>query len=109
VARTGLSWLERHADLDLDDEHLGSESDGGRIELVPVRHFTPAWVVQAAQAAGADSTSPLIRRAVREVLRFYFSDVSVWRWPRGGGEYPVWMAHHGVAALKAWAMSHELS
>jgi hypothetical protein len=108
VARTGLTWLERHADLDLDDEHLGSETADGRTELVPVRHFTPAWVAQAAGAAGADSTSALIRRAIREVLRYYFSDLAVWRWPRSGGAYPVWMTHHGIAALKAWAASHEI-
>jgi hypothetical protein len=109
VARAGLTWLERHADLDLDDEHLRSETADGRTELIPVRHFTPAWIVQASQAAGADSTSPLLRRAIREVLRFYFSDVGVWRWPRSGGTYPVWMTHHGVAALKAWATSHEIA
>jgi transcriptional regulator with XRE-family HTH domain len=109
AARTGLTWLERHAELDLDDEQLTNDTEDGRTELVPVRHFTPAWVVQAAQAAGADSTSALIRRAIREVLRFYFSDVGVWRWPRSGGTYPVWMTHHGVAALKAWATSHEIS
>jgi transcriptional regulator with XRE-family HTH domain len=103
VARTGLMWLERHADLALDDEHMVDT------ELIPVRHFTPAWVVQAAQAAGADTTSALISRAMREVLRFYISDVAVWRWPTGGGVYPVWMTHHGVAALMAWVTSHEIS
>jgi transcriptional regulator with XRE-family HTH domain len=103
VARTGLMWLERHADLALDDEHMVDT------ELIPVRHFTPAWVVLAAQAAGADPTSALISRAMREVLRFYVSDVAVWRWPTGGGAYPVWMTHHGVAALLAWATSHEIS
>jgi transcriptional regulator with XRE-family HTH domain len=109
VARTGLTWLERHADLDLDDEHLGSETADERTELVPVRHFTPAWVVQAAQAAGADPTSALVNRAMREVLRFYSSEVAMWRWPRSGGPYPVWMTHHGVAALMAWVTSHEIS
>jgi transcriptional regulator with XRE-family HTH domain len=103
VARTGLGWLERHADLDLDDEHMVDA------ELIPVRHFTPAWVVQAAQAAGADMTSALMSRAMREVLRFYRSDVAVWRWPTSGGVYPVWMTYHGVAALMAWVTSHEIS
>jgi transcriptional regulator with XRE-family HTH domain len=109
VARTGLTWLERHADLDLDDEHLGTETRDGGIQLIPVRHFTPAWVVQAAQAAGANPTNPLMSRAMREVLRFFLSDLAVWRWPHSGGAYPVWMTHHGVAALKAWATSHEIS
>jgi transcriptional regulator with XRE-family HTH domain len=108
VARSGLMWLERHADLDLDDEHLSSETLDGRLELVPVRHFTPAWIVQAGLAAGADPSNTLVDRAMREMLRFY-SDVGLWRWPRSGGLYPVWMSHHGVAALSAWAMSHEIS
>lgn len=109
VARSGSTWLERHADLDLDDEELWSDGKDGLPDRVPVRHFTPAWVVQAAVAAGADPSSGLVDRAMREVLRFYRPDIAIWRWPRSGGEYPTWMSYHGVAALMAWAAAHELS
>jgi hypothetical protein len=46
---------------------------------------------------------------MREVVRFYLPDVAIWRWPRAGGEYPIWMTCHGVAALMGWAAAHELS
>jgi transcriptional regulator with XRE-family HTH domain len=109
VARSGLAWLERHAELDLDDEILRSEAVDGRSDRLPVRHFTPAWVAQAAVAAGADPSSGLVDRAMRDVLRFYEPDVALWRWPRGGGEYPTWMTYHGVAALMGWAAAHEIA
>jgi len=109
VARSGMTWLERHADLELDDEDVRSERRDGGYELLHVRHFTPAWVVQAGRAADADPTSGLASRALRALLSYYLPDAALWRWPRGGGMYPIWMTYHAVAALTAWAGSHEIS
>jgi transcriptional regulator with XRE-family HTH domain len=109
VARDGMTWLERHAELELDDEDLWSEDAEGGHEQFHVRHFTPAWVVQAARAAGVDPTSDLANRALRAVLSYYLPDAAIWRWPRSGGLYPVWMTYYAVAALTDWTGSHEIS
>ena len=108
VARAGSTWLERYADLDLDDEDLPSDQGHGRSEVLPLRHFTSAWVVRGVVAAGADSSNVLVNSAMRDVLRCYLPSVGIWRWPRRGGEYPTWMTYHGVAALTAWAAGHQL-
>jgi transcriptional regulator with XRE-family HTH domain len=109
VARSGLAWLEHHADLALDDEDMRTEGLDGRSDFLHIRHFTPAWVAQAAVAAGADRSNALVDRAVRDVLRFHSSDLAVWRWPSGGGTFPVWMTQQGLAGLMAWAVSHEIA
>jgi transcriptional regulator with XRE-family HTH domain len=108
VARTGSIWLQRHADLDLEVEELPSDRGDGSTETLPVRHFTPAWVVLAALSTGADPSDALVDSALRDVLRLYAPGEGIWRWPKGGGEYPTWMTYHGVAALTAWAAAHEL-
>jgi transcriptional regulator with XRE-family HTH domain len=108
VARAGSRWLERHANLDLDDEDLWSDRGDGTTDRLPVRHFTPAWVVQGVLAAGADPSSGLVERALRDVLRFYVPEVGIWSWPRAGIEYPTWMTYHGVSALRAWGTAHLL-
>jgi transcriptional regulator with XRE-family HTH domain len=109
VSRSGLAWLERHADFILEYEELWTEAVDGRSDRLTVRHFTSAWVVHAALAAGADPSSALVDRAMRDVLQSYVADIAIWRWPLGGGEYPTWMTYHGVAALMGWAAAHELS
>lgn len=109
VARSGMIWLEHHSNLDLEDEDVRSERSDGGYELLHVRHFTPAWVVQAARAVGVDPGSGLVNRALRSVLSYYLPDAALWHWPRSGGMFPIWMSYHGVAALTAWAGSHEIS
>jgi transcriptional regulator with XRE-family HTH domain len=109
VARDGMTWLERHADLELDDEDVWSEHADGGHERLHVRHFTPAWVILAGRAAGTDPTSGLANRALRAVLSYYLPDAAVWRWPRSGGLYPTWMTYYAVAALMDWAASHQIS
>lgn len=108
AARAGSMWLEQYADLDLDDEDLWSDRGDGRSDRLLIRHFTSAWVVRGLVAGGADSSSALVDRAMRDVMRFYVPDVGIWRWPRGGIEYPTWMTYHGLAALRAWATAHRL-
>ncbi len=108
VARSGRAWLEQNGDLDLDDERIRSErADGGEEEL-SIRHFTPAWVVRALIEAGGDAKARVVSRALRETLSYYTPAVALWRWPRGGGSYPVWMTYHGLAALVAWAGAREI-
>ena len=108
VADAGSTWLQLYAELDLEDEDLPSDRGDGGAETLPVRHFTSAWVVQALLARGADASSALVYRAMRDVLRVYQPELGIWRWPTSGGKYPTWMTHHGVAALAAWAAAHEL-
>lgn len=109
LARAGATWLERHADLDLDDEVLSTQRDDGLVDRLPIRHFTSAWVVQAALAAGAHPSSALVDRAMRDVMRFFVPGARIWRWPRSDSEYPAWMTYHGVAAITTWAMAHQLA
>jgi transcriptional regulator with XRE-family HTH domain len=109
VARDGMTWLERHANLELGYEEIGSEVPDGRYEKLLVRHFTPAWVVQAGRAVGVDPTGGLANRAMRAVLSYYLPDAAIWRWPSSGGTYPIWMTYYAVAALTDWAGSHQYS
>jgi transcriptional regulator with XRE-family HTH domain len=109
VARSGLAWLERRGDLGLEEEDMQSAGVNGRSDLFHIRHFTPAWVALAAMDGGGDPSDALVDRAMREVLLFYSTELAMWRWPRGGRPFPVWMTHHGLTALMAWASSHEIA
>ncbi|HZM31737.1 MAG TPA: helix-turn-helix domain-containing protein [Acidimicrobiales bacterium] len=105
VAVSGRLWLERYADLDLDSETLRIERADGTEDLHTVNHFTPALVLRAIVDAGGDGSGPVARQARRETLRYYQPQARLWRWPTGGGQYPVWMTYQGIAALKSWALS----
>jgi transcriptional regulator with XRE-family HTH domain len=109
VARSGRTWLEHNADLDLEDEEIRSERADGGEESHQVRHFTPAWIVRALAETGCDPHGGVVSRALRATNSYYMPDSSLWRWPRSGGLYPVWMTYHAVAALRSWAGSHEIS
>jgi transcriptional regulator with XRE-family HTH domain len=109
VVRSGRAWLEQNSDLELDDEDIWSERVDGGHELLLVRHFTPAWVVRALIEAGCDPRSGVVSRALRAMLSYYVPSAGLWRWPRAGGSYRVWMTYHALAALVAWAGSHEIT
>jgi transcriptional regulator with XRE-family HTH domain len=108
VADEGRCWLERHSDLALDDEWIRTERPDGGEDLLAVRHFTPAWVLRAVADAGGDPSTGIARRALREMLSYYVPETCLWRWPRGGGSYPVWMTYHALAALMTWACAAEV-
>jgi transcriptional regulator with XRE-family HTH domain len=103
VAQEGRSWLERHSDLALDDELIRTDRPDGGEDYLPVHHLTPAWVLRATIEAGGDPSSGVAARARREMLAYYVPQTALWRWPRGGGSYPVWMTYHALAALMTWA------
>ena len=103
VAQEGRLWLERHSDLALDDELIRTDRPDGGEDYLPVHHFTPAWVVRATIEAGGDPSTGIAARARREMLAYYVPDHALWRWPRGGGSFPVWMTYHSLAALMTWA------
>jgi transcriptional regulator with XRE-family HTH domain len=103
VAQEGRLWLERHSDLSLDDELIRTDRPDGGEDYLPVHHFTPAWVVRATIEAGGDPSTGVAARARREMLSYYVPGTALWRWPRGGGSYPVWMTYHALAALMTWA------
>jgi transcriptional regulator with XRE-family HTH domain len=107
VAMSGRLWLERYADLDLDSETLRIERADGTEDLHTVQHFTPALVLRAIVDAAGDGAGPVARLARRETLRYYRPEARLWRWPTGGGQYPVWMTYQGIAALRSWALSHQ--
>lgn len=105
VAVSGRLWLERYADLDLDSETLRIERADGTEDLHTVSHFTPAVVLRAIVDAGGDVSGVVARQARRETLRYYRPEDRLWRWPTGGGQFPVWMTYQGIAALRSWALS----
>ncbi|MGH9236116.1 MAG: helix-turn-helix domain-containing protein [Acidimicrobiales bacterium] len=109
IALSGAAWLERSQDLSLEDETLWRQGDDGLTATpVPVREFTPAWIVRALLATGRDAGSAPVTRALHEMFRYHLADVDLWHWPRGGGLVPVWMTYNAVAALVAWAGAHEI-
>jgi transcriptional regulator with XRE-family HTH domain len=108
VADEGRRWLERHSDLALDDEWIRTEKPDGGEDLLGVRHFTPAWVLRAVIEAGGDPSTGVAAHALREMLSYYVPATCLWRWPRGGGSYPVWMTYHALAALMTWACAAEV-
>jgi transcriptional regulator with XRE-family HTH domain len=109
VADAGVSWLQQHADLELDDEEARTARVDGGSDALHLRHFTPAWVLLGLAAAGSDPTSALADRALRALLSYYRPDAALWRWPRAGGLCPAWMTYQGVAALTAWGACTEVS
>jgi hypothetical protein len=74
-----------------------------------VRHFTPALILRAVIAAHGDAGGGVAARALREMLSYYAPSAGLWRWPRGGGAFPVWMTYHALAALMAWACAHQVT
>jgi transcriptional regulator with XRE-family HTH domain len=108
VAGEGRCWLERHSDLALDDEWIRTDKPDGGEDLLAVRHFTPAWVLRAVVDAGGDPSTGVAAHALREMLSYYVPETCLWRWPRGGGSYPVWMTYHALAALMTWACAAEV-
>jgi hypothetical protein len=108
VAVSGRLWLERYADFDLDAETLRIERADGTEDLHTVSHFTPAVVLRAIVDAGGDAGGTVARLARRETLRYYRPEARLWRWPTGGGQYPVWMTYQGIAALRSWALSRQV-
>jgi transcriptional regulator with XRE-family HTH domain len=108
AAEAGRRWLERHAAFDLEYEViLTARSDGGE-EPLPVKHFTPAWVLRAVVAAGGDPDALTVRRALRATVAFYSPEVALWRWPSDGGILPVWMSYHGLVSLATWALARRI-
>jgi transcriptional regulator with XRE-family HTH domain len=105
---SGRLWLERHVEFDLRSETILSPTADGGEEVLPVDHFTPAWVLRAILDAGGDPDARISARALRATLSFYSPEVALWRWPHDGGSLPVWMTHHGVAGLTAWAMARKV-
>jgi transcriptional regulator with XRE-family HTH domain len=108
VAGEGRCWLERHSDLALDDEWIRTDVPTGGEDLLAVRHFTPAWVLRAVVEASGDPSTGVAAHALREMLSYYVPETCLWRWPRGGGSYPVWMTYHALAALMTWACAAEV-
>jgi transcriptional regulator with XRE-family HTH domain len=108
VLESGRSWLERSASLDVDDEDIISERADGGEELLPIRHFTPAWVLRALSETGSDPEGAPVRAAMRATLSHYEPMYGLWHWPRASAGYPVWMTHQAVAALVSWGGSHRL-
>ncbi|HET6953816.1 MAG TPA: hypothetical protein VFI47_25860, partial [Acidimicrobiales bacterium] len=108
IALSGRTWLEQHADLALDDEWIRSERADGGEELLPVRHFTPAWVLRALMGTGGEPSAGLATRALHAVGSYYAHDVALWRWSGGGGTFPVWMTWDALAAVVSWTGAREL-
>jgi transcriptional regulator with XRE-family HTH domain len=108
LAASGRMWLERHAELDLDDETLRIETADGGEELHVVRHFTPAVVLRALVEARGDVGGPVARQARHQTLAYYVPALGLWRWPSSGGQFPVWMSYQGIAALRSWGLAHAL-
>lgn len=108
VAMSGRTWLEHHANLGLDDEWIRSERADGGEELLPVRHFTSAWVLRALMDTGCEPTAPLALQALRDVGSYYAHDVGLWRWPGGGGTFPVWMTWDALAGIASWAGARDV-
>ncbi len=109
IAAAAADWLEEVTDFTLEDETLWREGlEGFAGTYLPVREFTPAWVVRALISAGRDANSEAVARALYDMFRYHLPDVGLWHWPRGGGMVPVWMAYNAVAALVAWAGAHEI-
>jgi transcriptional regulator with XRE-family HTH domain len=108
LAVSGRTWLERHAELDLDDETLRIERADGGEELHVVRHFTPAVVLRALVEARGDVGGLVARQARHQTLAYYVPALGMWRWPSSGGQFPVWMSYQGIAALRSWGLAHAL-
>jgi transcriptional regulator with XRE-family HTH domain len=104
VAQAGRRWIENHGNLALEDEWF-SDWDESR---TAVRHFTPAWALRAVVDTGGDVAGRPSGAALRATLSHYNPEASLWRWPRHGGMFPVWMNWLGLAALAAWNGAREL-
>jgi hypothetical protein len=92
-----VAWLLEQDDLHTTHE-LIERPIGGRPELVPVRHFTAAWVVKALVSAGVPTSNPAVGKAVTRIWDRYASDAALWAWDNG--DLPIWMTFDAVEALR---------
>jgi DNA-binding XRE family transcriptional regulator len=93
-------WLidRTHPDDGVFEELIRPKPDGDGTTRIMIRHFTPAWVVQALAAA---PQLPLARlnRALRTLWSRYDHERGLWSW--GNGDLPIWMTLDAVTALRA--------
>lgn len=108
AALAGRLWLERHTRFDLENEVIRSPRADGGEDQMPVKHFTPAWVLRAVLAAGGDPDGRTVRRSLRATLSFYSPEVGLWQWPSDGGILPVWMSYQSLSGLVAWALAQRV-
>lgn len=91
-------WLtdRAHPDDGVIEELVRPRPDGDGTTRVGIRHFTPAWVVQALSVA---PEVPLrrLRRALDALWERYDPELGLWAW--GNGDLPIWMSLDSVTAL----------
>jgi DNA-binding XRE family transcriptional regulator len=91
-------WLADriHPDDLLGEELIRPKSDSTETSRVFIRHFTPAWVVQALAVAPEVPVHQL-HRAMGALWERYDPKLGLWAWPNGS--LPIWMTHDALTAL----------
>ncbi|MEC3980797.1 helix-turn-helix transcriptional regulator [Amycolatopsis sp. H20-H5] len=97
-------WLiERtHPDDGMYEELIRPRPDGVGSTRIIIRHFTPAWIVQA--LAGAPHLPvDRLNRALLPLWERYEAGLGLWTW--GSGDVPIWLTLDAVTALRAAALA----
>jgi hypothetical protein len=96
----GLDWLVNTVDND-PEVSLALQTEEvrryGMVGILPLRHFTAAWVMLAlANARKSRQSEAAVKHATTAVLRE--RERGLWRWPKTSEE-PIWMTYQALRAL----------
>jgi DNA-binding XRE family transcriptional regulator len=99
-----VQWIvsRNRPDDGIAEQLTRPRADGTGWTTVVIRHFTPAWVIQALCGMPA---IPVVRlnTALRSLWERYDPQLGLWAW--GNGDLPVWMTLDAVTALRAAALA----
>jgi len=96
LAKAAVGWLCDGAKLDVQSEEIRRAHDDG-MDVLVVKHFTPAWVARALMLDGRDPLrSEPLKEAVGAVVEYQRK--GVWTWV--DHREPIWMAYQGVSVLR---------
>ena len=102
---TALRWLLAQPRWDNLYEEIRRPIGTGRAEVLPVRHFTRAWVVRALLEFGVDPVHQRIRSTVGDLYAAH--DQGLWDWSLPGERRirrPGWATLDALRALEAYVL-----